>query len=153
MLIGQKHKKRSLKMLNQLNSKSLLFLRLVTAVIFFQTLFFKFTGAPESKFIFSTLGIEPWGRYFAGVSELIASILLVFSATQVFGAGMALAIGLGALSSHIFVLGITVQNDNGLLFGLALLVTIFSATILAIKIETVKHSINSLKKAILKTSK
>jgi len=37
-------------------------LRLIAAVILLQTLFFKFSGARESVYIFSTLGLEPWGR-------------------------------------------------------------------------------------------
>src|SRR5258706_6343173 len=37
-------------------------LQIVVAVILFQTLFFKFTGAEESKYIFNPLGLEPWGR-------------------------------------------------------------------------------------------
>ena len=63
-----------------------LILRLIAALILLQTLFFKFTGAPESVFIFSTLGIEPWGRWFAGLSELVASVLLLLPATQALGA-------------------------------------------------------------------
>ena len=48
-------------------------LQVVVAVILLQTLFFKFTGAAESVYIFSTLGAEPWGRLGSGVVELIAS--------------------------------------------------------------------------------
>ena len=43
-------------------------LRLTAAFILLQTLFFKFTGAEESVYIFSTLGVEPWGRYASGLS-------------------------------------------------------------------------------------
>jgi putative oxidoreductase len=52
--------------------------RIVAAVILLQTLFFKFTGAEESVYIFTKVGMEPWGRYGSGVVELIASILLLF---------------------------------------------------------------------------
>lgn len=106
-----------------MKSKIILLLRLIAAVILLQTLFFKFTGAPESKFIFSTLGLEPWGRWFSGVSELIASILLLWPATQILGAVMALGIMAGALISHVLILGIVVQNDGGLLFSLAVIVS------------------------------
>ena len=61
------------------------FLRIVAAVILLQTLFFKFTGAAESVYIFSTLGMEPWGRIGSGVAELIASILLLMPGTVVYG--------------------------------------------------------------------
>jgi uncharacterized membrane protein YphA (DoxX/SURF4 family) len=91
-----------------------------------QTLFFKFTGAEESVYIFSTLGMEPWGRIGTGVMELIASILLLFPKTTVLGALLALGIMGGAILSHIFFLGIEVQGDHGQLFLYALLV-FFSA--------------------------
>ena len=45
-------------------------LRLIVAVILLQTLFFKFSAAKESVYIFSTLGMEPWGRIGSGVFEL-----------------------------------------------------------------------------------
>ena len=51
-------------------------LRLTAAIILLQTLFFKFTGAPESIYIFEQVGMEPWGRYGSGIAELIASILI-----------------------------------------------------------------------------
>jgi len=104
--------------------------RLIAATILLQTLFFKFSGAEESKFIFSTLGIEPWGRWFAGVSELVACLLLLVPATQVLGAMAAIGIMAGAIMSHLFFLGIVVQNDGGLLFGLAWAVLLASAGVL-----------------------
>src|SRR5262245_175833 len=95
-------------------------LRLVVAGILLQTLYFKFTGAPESKYIFETLGAEPWGRIASGVVELIASILLLLPATAGIGAVLALGVMAGAIVSHLTKLGIEVQGDGGLLFGLAL---------------------------------
>lgn len=100
----------------------LLALRLLAAAILLQTLYFKFTGAPESKFIFGTLGVEPWGRIFSGVVELVASVLLLIQATQILGAVVGLGVMVGAILSHIFVLGIVIQNDGGLLFSLACVV-------------------------------
>ena len=91
----------------------ILILRLVAAAILLQTLFFKFTAAPESIYIFKTLGVEPYGRWFAGISELIASVLLLIPATQLFGAMMAIGIMLGAILSHVFILGIVVEGDGG----------------------------------------
>lgn len=118
--------------------KLVLLLRIVAAAILLQTLYFKFTGAPESKFIFSSLGIEPWGRYFAGFSELAASLLLLIPATQVLGALMALGIMAGALLSHIFILGVVVQNDGGLLFTLACVVTVCAGLILYFQKDDLK---------------
>ncbi|WP_020602774.1 DoxX family protein [Spirosoma spitsbergense] len=106
--------------------------RLVAALIMLQTLYFKFTGQPESIYIFSTLGIEPWGRYGSGIAELIASILILIPATSWIGAGLGLGVMLGAIVSHLTVLGIEVQGDGGYLFILALVVAASCLTILSI---------------------
>lgn len=105
-------------------------LRLVVAGILFQTLFFKFTGAAESVFIFETLGAEPWGRIGSGVAELVAVVLLLVPRTVVYGAALALGVILGAIGSHLTKLGIVVQGDGGLLFALALIVFAGSAALL-----------------------
>jgi hypothetical protein len=108
-------------------------LQVAVAAILLQTLFFKFTAAPESVYIFSTLGAEPWGRIGSGVVELVASVLLLVPATSVLGAGLALAVIAGAIVSHLTILGIEVQGDGGELFILALIVFAASAGILLIR--------------------
>jgi hypothetical protein len=107
-------------------------LRLIVAVILVQTLFFKFTAAKESVYIFSTLGMEPWGRIGSGVFELMASILLLVPGTITLGAAMALAATGSAILFHLFRLGIalTAVGDHGGLFALAIVVTLCSAGIL-----------------------
>ena len=94
-------------------------LRITAAAIFLQTLFFKFTASEESVYIFSTLGMEPFGRIGSGVAELIAAVLLLMPRTTVYGALLGLGIMAGAIASHLFVLGIEVKADGGLLFVLA----------------------------------
>lgn len=106
--------------------------RAVVAVILLQTLFFKFTGAPESVYIFKTVGQEPWGRYGSGVVELIAAILLFLPSLVPVGAGLALGVMSGAILFHLTKLGIVVQDDGGLLFGLALIVWAGSALVLGL---------------------
>ena len=96
--------------------------RVAAAVILLQTLFFKFTAAPESVYIFTKVGLEPWGRIGSGIAELLAAILILIPATTWLGAGLALAVMGGAIFSHLTVLGIVVMNDGGLLFGLSLAV-------------------------------
>jgi len=110
-------------------------LQLVAAVILFQTLFFKFTGAKESIYIFSTVGMEPWGRIGSGVVELIASILLVIPATVTVGAIISLATISGAIFFHLTKLGIALPavNDRGELFALAVVVFLVSLAILFIR--------------------
>ncbi|NNT72417.1 DoxX family protein [Flavobacterium sp. IMCC34852] len=103
--------------------------KLIAVVILLQTLYFKFTAAEESVYIFQTLGIEPFGRIGSGVVELIASILILIPRTTLLGALLGLGTMLGAIFSHIFVLGIEVQNDGGTLFVLAL-ITLLSCLLL-----------------------
>ncbi|MFN0170467.1 MAG: DoxX family protein [Bryobacteraceae bacterium] len=107
-------------------------LRLIVAVILLQTLFFKFTGARESVYIFSTLGMEPWGRIGSGVFELIASALLLIPSTVPFGAAMALAATGSAIVFHLTRLGVALAavGDRGELFALAVLVVLCSAALL-----------------------
>lgn len=99
----------------------------LAAFVLIQTLYFKFTPAPESVHRFSQLGMEPYGRIGTGIIELIIAILLLYPATSLLGAILAIGIISGALFSPLFVLGIVVQNDGGLLFALALIVFVSSS--------------------------
>jgi uncharacterized membrane protein YphA (DoxX/SURF4 family) len=108
-------------------------LQLAAAGILLQTLFFKFTGAEESVYIFTTLGVEPWGRIGSGIAELIASVLLLVPATVPVGAALAVGVMAGAIFSHLTVLGIEVKGDGGLLFGLAIAVFLAGLVVLAIR--------------------
>jgi hypothetical protein len=115
-------------------------IQLAVAGILLQTLFFKFTGAEESVYIFSSVGrfvgvaaVEPWGRIGSGVIELIASILLLIPATASLGAVMTIGVMAGAVLSHLLILGIEVKGDGGLLFGLALAALTGSLVILVLR--------------------
>ena len=105
-------------------------MRVLAAAIMVQTLYFKFTGAPESIYIFETVGMEPLGRYASGVAELIASVLLLIPRTTWLGALIGLGVIGGAIMSHLTVLGIEVQGDGGTLFALAVIVFVCCATLL-----------------------
>ena len=96
--------------------------RIISAIILFQTLFFKFSGSAESVYIFTTVGMEPWGRIGVGIMELIASILLIVPIVSWLGALIAIGLMLGAIGMHLTLLGIEVQNDGGQLFIYAVLV-------------------------------
>ena len=102
-------------------------LRMTAAIILLQTLYFKFTGAPESVYIFTKVHAEPWGRIGSGVMELIASILLLTPRYSWLGSLLAAAATAGAILSHLTLLGIEVQGDKGLLFALAIIVFLASA--------------------------
>ncbi|KXK28826.1 MAG: DoxX family protein [Bacteroidetes bacterium OLB12] len=98
--------------------------RLVAAIIMVQTLYFKFTAAPESVFIFSTVGMEPWGRWLVGFLELVASVMLFIPAAIWLGSILAIGLMAGAVGMHLTLLGIEVQGDGGQLFIYALVVLI-----------------------------
>jgi hypothetical protein len=84
-----------------------------------QSLFFKFSAAPESLYIFDKVGLGDAGRIGTGVAEGIASVLLLIPATAWLGAVLGAGLMGGALMSHLTLLGIEVQGDGGYLFFLA----------------------------------
>jgi hypothetical protein len=106
------------------------FLKIIVAAILLQTLYFKFTGAPESVYIFETVGMEPWGRIGSGIAELLAVMLLFIPKGTWLGAVTALGVITGALFFHLTTLGIEVQGDGGFLFILACVVFVASSIIL-----------------------
>ncbi len=120
-------------------------LRLVVAIILLQTLFFKFTAHPDSVHIFTALGVEPWGRITLGIIELVTAVLILIPRTQVLGMLISIGIIIGAIGSHLLVLGINVSNDGGKVFALAIVVFIASAIYLMMHIEEVKSIIKNRK--------
>ena len=115
-------------------------LQLAVAGILLQTLFFKFTAAEESVYIFTSVGrfvgiggVEPWGRIGSGIVELAASILLLVPATASIGAVLTIGVMAGAIASHLLILGIAVKGDGGLLFALAVVACTGSLIVLALR--------------------
>src|SRR5262245_62168365 len=114
--------------------------QLTVAGILLQTLFFKFTAAAESVYIFTAVGrfagiggIGPWGRIGSGVIELVASLLRLIPSTATIGAALTMGVMAGAIASHLAILGIAVEGDGGLLFTLALIAFIGSAIVLGLR--------------------
>ena len=131
---------------NTLHRRLRLLPNLIAALILTQTLFFKFSGAPESVYIFSTLGMEPVGRIGSGVVELFAAALLLWPGRTWMGALLALGVMAGAIISHLTILGTEVQGDGGLLFFLALTVALLSVFIVYGQRDRVRTVMNSLLK-------
>ncbi len=108
--------------------------RILAAIIMLQTLYFKFTASPESVYIFTTVGMEPWGRIGVGVLELVASVLILIPTTAWLGAGLAFGLMVGAIGMHLTLLGIQIQidgqSDGGQLFLYAMIVTVCSLYVL-----------------------
>lgn len=119
--------------------KAILWLaQIIVSIILLQTLFFKFTGAPESIYIFEKIGLEPLGRYLSGIAELIAGVLLL-TPYAVIGAIIALFVIIPAIFFHLTVLGIEVQGDGGSLFWLAIIVLILSIKIIYLRRHEIKQ--------------
>ncbi|NGP76382.1 DoxX family protein [Balneolaceae bacterium YR4-1] len=107
--------------------------QILSAIILLQTLYFKFSGSPESVQIFETVGMEPWGRFASGIVEFIAGLLLLVPGLSWLGALLGLSIITVALLLHITVLGFEVMGDGGALFYLATTVFISCCAILWIR--------------------
>lgn len=117
-------------------------LNVIAALIMLQTLFFKFSAAPESVYIFTKVGIEPWGRIATGIVELIASVLILIPRTAWLGALIAIGTMAGAIVSHLLLLGIDVMGDGGQLFYMALITLICSLIVLITEREAALKFMN-----------
>jgi hypothetical protein len=113
--------------------------RAAAAVIMLQTLYYKFSAAPESVYIFTTVGLEPFGRIGIGTLELIASALLLIPRDRVavVGAGLGAGLMAGAIFLHITKLGIVVLGDGGSLFALAVITFVCCLATLALNLPAV----------------
>ena len=105
-------------------------LRIIIAIILVQTLRFKFSAHPDSVYIFTKVGLEPYGRIGIGIVELIAGILLLIPKTAWAGATLAVGVLGGAIMMHLTTLGIEINNDGGILFMTALITFIISLIVL-----------------------
>jgi putative oxidoreductase len=119
--------------------------RIVAALIMFQTLYFKFSAADESVEIFKAVDMEPWGRIAVGVMELIASILLIISATAWLGGLLGAGLMAGAVGMHLTILGIEVRGDGGYLFTLALIVLICCSYVLYVNKSRITNVVSNLR--------
>jgi uncharacterized membrane protein YphA (DoxX/SURF4 family) len=92
----------------------------IAAGIMIETLFFKFTAAPESVYIFRRMSTEPWWRWGQGIGELFASVCLLVPRLHWMGGILTTGAMLAAILSHLTWLGYFIMGDHGLLFGMAL---------------------------------
>jgi len=107
-------------------------LRLIIAVILFQTLRFKFSAHPDSVYIFTQVGLEPFSRIGIGIAELLAGILLLIRKTAWIGLTLTLGIIGGAIMMHLTQLDIEIKGDGGVLFYTALVTFTLAAIVLYI---------------------
>lgn len=93
-------------------------LKLIAAIIMLETLYFKFSGAQESIDLFTKIAgdNEAMMRIGTGILELSAAILLFVPKKTWLGALLTIGLMSGAILSHLTILGIEHNNDNGALF-------------------------------------
>jgi hypothetical protein len=104
-------------------------LRLIPAVLIGQTLFFKFSGAPESVDLFRDLAVSAFGnpslepalRLGTGVIELLTVVLLLIPKHSLKGAILAAGTMAGALASHLFFIGFEGHDQLATMGAIALL--------------------------------
>lgn len=106
-------------------------LQIFAAAILLQTLYFKFTGHPDSVAIFTELGMEPHGRILVGIVELLVALLLLVRQTVIWGAILGVGNMTGAILAHITKLGFS--GSNGSLGALAIAVALACAAILYLR--------------------
>lgn len=122
----------------------------IAALVMLQTLYFKFSASQESVYIFTKVGIEPWGRIGTSIAELIASLLLFIPRSRFLGAFIGAGIMFGAITLHFFLLGIEIMNDKGYLFFLAWVVLLCCSWILYVEKEKIRRIMNLLQSKFLK---
>ncbi len=92
----------------------------------------KFPGAQEAIDTFTTLGVEPWGRYVTAIVELVAVVLLVAPLRQhALGALVAVGLMVGALGGHAWKLGFS--GDAAAMAGMAVVVLIAGLVVLYLR--------------------
>jgi len=119
--------------------------QIIVAGVLGMTIWFKFTAAPESVWIFEEIGVEPAGRLFTGVAEAVAVVLILIPRTAIFGALLAFGLMIGAIAAHLLVIGVTtpvfdvdgtmqpVEQGNADLFLLAVITAVTAAIVVAIR--------------------
>jgi len=115
-----------------MRKKILFALKAIAVITMLQTLFFKFSAANQSVELFTKIAgeHEAYLRIGTGIIELISSILLFTSNRSWLGALMTLGVMSGAILGHITILGISHNNDGGLLFGAAVYIFIVALVVL-----------------------
>ncbi len=107
--------------------------QIVAAGILAMVMVPKFAGAQEAIDTFTTLGVEPWGRYVTAIVEVVAVVLLLVPqlGLHAIGALVATALMVGALFSHASKLGFS--GDAGSMAGMAIVVLIASLIVLYLR--------------------
>lgn len=107
----------------------LLIIQIIAGGLFAYFGFFKFMDQPESIAIFTQLEMEPFGRYLIGVIEVLVGLLLVSNSLSGLGGFIGVGVMMGAVISHVTVLGFSVNGDEGGLVGVLVILLGLSSLI------------------------
>jgi len=140
------------------------------AVVFLDSLRYKFTDHPNTQEIFGrldgwagTLGLPGlfghtglFSQYVIGSAELVASTLLLvgllpgLQRLNALGAAVGLAVMTGAVSFHLFTpLGIDPNNDGGGLFAAACTIWVTTIVLLFIRRDEIANLLSDLGRAFV----
>jgi hypothetical protein len=140
------------------------------AIVFLDSLRFKFTDHPNTQEIFGrldgwagTLGLPGlfghtglFSQYVIGSAELVASTLLLvgllprFARLNALGALIGLAVMSGAVSFHLFTpLGVDPNNDGGGLFAAAVTIWLTTIVLLVIRRDELAGLVRDLGRAVV----
>ena len=96
-----------------------------------QTLFFKFTDAPEVVALFNKLGMGAFGYKTIGLFELIACVLLLIRSSIIWGAILSWGLMSGAIMAHVTKVGF--EGDDGSLGMMAIIAWLLSCLIIYLR--------------------
>lgn len=83
----------------------LLAIKALLALAFVAAGFAKLTGAEMMVATFEAVGVGQWFRYVTGVIEVGAAVLLFVPGLQAIAAGIIVCTMIGAVLTHLFILG------------------------------------------------
>lgn len=79
--------------------------QIITALAFLAAGGSKLAGAPDMVTMFEKIGFGQWFRYVTGSLEVTGALLLLVPRTAVIGGGLLAAVMIGAVGTHLFLIG------------------------------------------------
>jgi uncharacterized membrane protein YphA (DoxX/SURF4 family) len=77
----------------------------------------KLTGAPQLVALFDSIGIGQWFRYVTGSIEVVSAVALLVPSWAAFGAVLLIPTMVGAVATHLFIVGGSAAPATILLIG------------------------------------
>src|SRR5712672_4532717 len=80
-------------------------LQIAAAGMFLMVGFLKLSGNPQLVGLFEAIGLGQWFRYLTGTLEVVGAFLLLIPRTSGLGALMLAGVMVGAVVTHVFIVG------------------------------------------------